>query len=171
MPDTFSKIATVTVGAGGASSINFASIPSIYTDLCLKLSLRGSGAGTGDHIYATFNGSTSGYSGKWLEGNGSAASSNGGTSLTKAYFMSTSYSSATANVFGSADVYISNYASSNNKSFSVDTVGETNGTTQYMDIVAGLWANSAAINQITITPASSTWAQYSEATLYGIVKA
>ena len=171
MADTFVKIATVTVGAGGSSSIDFTSIPSTYTDLCLKLSLRGSASsGVADQIYATFNGSTSGYSGKWLEGSGSSAASSGGTSLTKAYFLNTTYNSATANTFGSTDVYIPNYAGSNNKSFSVDTVAETNATTQYMDLVAGLWANSAAINQITITPASSTWAQYSTATLYGISK-
>lgn len=171
MPDTFTKIATVTVGSGGASSIDFSSIPATYTDLCLKLSLRGSAnTGVADQIFATFNGSTSGYSGKWLEGSGTAAASNGGSSLTKAYLLNTSYNNATASTFGSTDWYIPNYAGSTNKSFSVDTVAETNATTQYMDLVAGLWANSAAINQITITPASSTWAQYSTATLYGIKK-
>ena len=40
MATTFTKIASVTVGSGGASSIDFTSIPSTYTDLCVKLSTR-----------------------------------------------------------------------------------------------------------------------------------
>jgi len=40
MPDTFVKIATVTVGSGGAATMAFSSIPSTYTDLCIKMSSR-----------------------------------------------------------------------------------------------------------------------------------
>ena len=38
--NTLVKIQTVTVGSGGASSIDFTSIPQTYTDLCLVYSAR-----------------------------------------------------------------------------------------------------------------------------------
>ena len=37
---TYTLISSVTVGAGGASSIDFTSIPSTYTDLLVKISAR-----------------------------------------------------------------------------------------------------------------------------------
>ena len=40
MADTYTLISSVTVGAGGASSIDFTSIPATYTDLLVKFSLR-----------------------------------------------------------------------------------------------------------------------------------
>ena len=64
MPNTFTLIASSTVGAGGASSIDFTSIPSTYTDLCLKVSARSTATDTNVNMYVKFNGSTSGYSGR-----------------------------------------------------------------------------------------------------------
>jgi len=40
MPLTYQKIATVTVGAGGASNITFSSIPQTYTDIKVVVSAR-----------------------------------------------------------------------------------------------------------------------------------
>ena len=164
MPDTFVKIASVTVGSGGASSIDFTSIPSTYTDLCLKISTRQNNINV---AYASlrFNGSTSSYTYRSLEGSGSAAASYNGTS--GAYGI-TNNSSLTANTFNSIDLYIPNYAGSNNKSWSSDSVTETNATTAYADLIAGLWSNTAAINQVTLYPSSGDFVQYSTATLYGI---
>ena len=43
MAVTFTQIASVTVGSGGAASIDFTSIPSTYTDLCIKTSIKEKG--------------------------------------------------------------------------------------------------------------------------------
>ena len=57
----------------------------------------------------------------------------------------------------------------NNKSVSIDSVTESNDTSYgYQALVAGLWSNSAAITNITLTPETGNYAQYSTATLYGI---
>jgi hypothetical protein len=40
MANTYEAIATVTVGSGGATDIEFTSIPGTYTDLLIKSSLR-----------------------------------------------------------------------------------------------------------------------------------
>ena len=167
MPDTFIKIASVTVGSGGAATISFSSIPSTYTDLCLKISGRNTQPSS--ILYLTFNGSSSGYSYRRLYGNGSSAASDSASSQSSIAFIAFQVSTYTASTFSSSEVYVPNYAGSNNKSVSIDEVTENNATLSVAALDAGLWANSAAITSITLTPDSSgNFAQYSTATLYGI---
>lgn len=173
MADTFVKIATVTVGSGGASSIDFTSIPSTYTDLCLKVSGRSDQATVVlDSLILKFNGTTTSNSFRYLEGNGASASS-GSTFGSGVYqfLNSAPAAGATSNTFSNVEVYIPNYTSSNNKSLSIDGVGENNATTAYADLVAGLWSNSSAITSIKLEMDGNNFVQYSTATLYGILKA
>ena len=166
MPDTFIKIASVTVGSGGAASIDFTSIPSTYTDLCVKLSVRISQATSANNITLSLNSSTSTFSSKLLYGTGSAAAS---ASQSNNNFIDVQGSTSTANTFTSVDLYLPNYAGSNNKSISTDAVTENNATAAYAEMWATLWSTSSAITSIGFTaPAASTFTQYSTATLYGI---
>ena len=163
MPDTFVKIASVTVGSGGASSIDFTSIPSTYTDLCVKLSGRTS---TTQYLVSlSFNGSTTSFTRRSIVGDGSTASSFSGSDSQN---IVASMSSDTANTFGNTEIYVPNYAGSSNKSVSVDTVEENNGTTARALLGAILWSNTAAITSLGLIPVSGNFAQYSTATLYGI---
>jgi hypothetical protein len=168
MANTYELIAAVTVGAGGAANIDFTSIPSTYTDLVLKLSARNSGAQYYGQLY--FNGSTSSYSRRLLYGDGS---STGSLTASNEYTLVTNpTTSYTANTFGSFEIYIPNYAGSNNKSYSIDAVIENNATTAYATMYAALWSNTAAINRITMVPNSpDTFVQYSTAYLYGVKNA
>ncbi len=161
MPDTFVKIATGTVGAGGAASIDFSSIPATYTDLCLKIS--GRSTTTTGTVTVAFNGSGSTFTGRFLQGNGAAASSSTYTTQIGTVSISTN----TVSTFGNFEVYIPNYTGSTNKPFSVDTVTENNATTAFIILNAGLWSTTSAINQITLTAA---FAEHTSATLYGISK-
>jgi hypothetical protein len=170
VPNTFTKIASVSVGGGGASSIDFTSIPSTYTDLVIKISLRAETTGI-DAAKLTFNGSSSGYSYRslWSSGSGTPQSFNGSTD---GYFQ-LQYSggtSSTASTFTSGEVYVPNYAGSNNKSASLDQVQENNATTAYIVPMALLWANTSAITSIKIQQTTGNIAQYSTATLYGVSK-
>ena len=170
MANTFVKIQTVTVGSGGTSSINFTSIPQTYTDLKLVMSLRTSLTATRDDFQLTFNGSTSGYSRKRILGyDANLIASDQATSQTS-FTPNTTDNGATASIFGLTEIYIPNYILSNNKAFCTAEISENNSTANWiMGIQGGLWANTAAINQITATPFSSrTFVQYSTATLYGI---
>ena len=173
MANTFELIASSTVGSGGASSIDFTSIPSTYTDLCLVTSLRTSGTSVGN-AYGTFNGSTSGYSNRVLQGTGSGVSSFSGLS-TAFYAGIFNTGTQTSNTFASTQIYIPNYAGSNNKSISTDNVTENNATEAYARLIASLWSNSAAITSISLFPESSvpygTFVQYSTAYLYGVKNA
>lgn len=166
MPNTMTLISGYTVGAGGAADITFSSIPSTYTDLVVKFSAATNRA-TNDTFRLTFNGSGSGYSGKILYGNGSAAAS---------FSSSTSYISDLSangtnysNVFASDEIYIPNYAGNSNKSMSIDSTTEANAAGSEMTMIAGLWSNTAAITSIKIAPnVGSLIIQYSTAYLYGI---
>ena len=168
MATTYEAIATVTVGSGGAANIEFTSIPATYTDIALLCSLRGSISNVTGKI--TFNSNASNYSYKFLSGNGSSTEneSNASTSSIQIYGLYNS-SSYTASTFANALVYIPNYAGSNNKSVSIDTVSENNATGAYASLGAGLWSDSSAITSIKIDLNSAgTFTQYSTATLYGI---
>lgn len=167
MPDTFIKIASVTVGSGGASTIDFTSIPSTYTDLCVKVSVRYSASGDASS-YIRFNGdSGSNYKRIILYGDGSAAASASATA-NAAYAGAIGLSTFTANTFASNEIYIPNYAGSSQKSLSVDGVSENNATLVYTIFNANLWTNTSAITSMSIFPSGGTFNQYSTATLYGI---
>lgn len=164
MAYTYSKIATVTVGSGGASSINFLAIPQNYTDLVLKVSARTNNTGAGNAQVITLNSSSSSFSTRYLYGDSALAVSGSGT--TGVGFLDGT--TETANTFAVTDIYFPNYASSNYKSYSIENAMENNATSAYMIMYAGLWSNTSAINAISITPSPGSWVQYTTATLYGI---
>jgi len=170
--NTYVLISSVTVGAGGASSIDFTSIPATYTDLVIKLSARSNrSSGDANSIKITFNGSTSGYTFRLLYGDGSNAYS----STQASYFTNAGWggyadqnTGNTASTFSSHEIYIPNYAGSNNKSFSVDSVHENNAANAYAALVANLWSNTSAITSISLVPEGFSFVQYSDAYLYGV---
>jgi len=166
MPNTFELIASYTA-TGSVSQIDFSSIPSTYTDLCLKISGRTSAGFNADNLLIKFNNSSSGFSGKALRGSGSAV-----VSYSPALVGFLPGSSSTGSTFSNNEIYIPNYAGSTYKSFSCDSVTENNGTEAYALLIAQLWSNTAAINQITIYPDSSgNFVTNSTAYLYGVKNA
>ncbi len=167
MATAITLISSVTVGSGGAANIEFTSIPATYTDLLVNFSPRSTASGASVGARISFNSSTSDFTGRYLSGSGSATES---ASVAR-YLGEMSAATGTASTFSNISIYIPNYASSNNKSFSVDGVQENNTTAAYATLAAGLWSNSAAITTITLTASSGNLAQYSTAYLYGISNA
>jgi hypothetical protein len=159
---TFVKIQTITVGSGGASTLDFTSIPQTFTDLKLVLSSRGSGSGAN---FVKFNNSTIGVTQRYILGTGSATAAGSDVVM---YMGEANYSTFTASTFASSELYIPNYTSANQKSSSSTHVQETNTTAAYAGFNANLWANTAAITQITIYLSAGTYVEYTTATLYGI---
>ena len=169
MAQAYSLIQAVTVGAGGAASIEFTNIPATYTDLCLKLSLRDTRSNTANNFFINFNGVTTNRTYRYLYGSGSAAGSSSGSDGTIGV---TDSATATASTFNNAEIYIPNYAGNTNKSMSSDSVMENNATASEQWLTASLWSNTAAITSISIAPntapGAAVWAQHSTAYLYGI---
>lgn len=170
MPNTFIKISTVTIGAGGQSTIDFNSIPQTYTDLKILLSVRTSASGgAGSHaLYFKINTVTTNRSNKIIYGTGSSAASFG---VTDPYAGAMASAGVTASSFSNHEIYIPNYTSSNNKSYSAEYAIETNATANEMGLAAGLWSSSSAITSLSFYPSTGSFDQYSTATLYGITKA
>jgi hypothetical protein len=165
MPNTFTLIQAVTVGAGGQAAIDFTSIPSTYTDLAVFLSTRS--ATTEDYYRIKINGSTANGSDRYLIGNGTSAAS--GLEASNLPYGRMVRSTYTASTFSNDFWYLPNYTSSNNKSILVDTVMENNATLAYADLIAGLWSQTAAITSVGFVPNAGNFAQHTTAYLYGIV--
>ena len=164
MSANYILLETITVGEAGASSISFQNIPQTgYTDLKIVTSLRSTT--TTSPVAIKFGSVTTGYSWRRIYGNGSAASSGTDTSN---YWLIMDNTNNTGNTFTNDDIYIPNYASSNAKSVSIDNVLEQNGTSGEMQLLAGLCTSTSPISQITFTPLSGNFAQYSTFSLYGL---
>lgn len=169
MPKTHTLISSITVGSGGAATIDFTSIPQTYTDLIIKLSGRSSTGYNAADTYVTFNGSTSSYIGRYLMKDSTDATPVTSTSQTSKFIIGfVPGTQASANAFGNIEVNVINYTSSNYKSVNADGVTENNGTIQWILLSNGVWNSTSAINQVTLIDASGTFAQGSTAYLYGI---
>lgn len=163
--ETMTKLATVTVGAGGSSSVSFSSIPQTYTDLSLLISSRNTNNDGSDNMLISLNGSSSNFSGRYLFTN-TNGTLNSGTDTTPAGAYNGG--NTTASTFSNVSVYFPNYTSANYKSFSVDSVAENNGTQSNLYFDAKLWSSTEAITSMSFTCTSGNFAQHTTFTLYGI---
>lgn len=147
-----------------ASFVTFSNIPQSYTDLQIVCSARNTSAFNAEAVLLSLNGSTSNFSGRYLQGNGSAVQT--GTYARFAFNMPAA--SSTSSTFSNSNLYFPNYTSSNNKSYTFDSVTENNGTEAYQTMFAGLWSDTSAITSITLTANSGNFAIGSTFTIYGI---
>jgi hypothetical protein len=167
MATTYTLIDKTTLGSNQAS-IDFTSIPSTYTDLQVLISPRVAENNVAVNLYGKFNSSSSGYTNKRLYGYGSGQGSDSDPSGGNAFSLGLiNGNTSTSSTFGNIALYIPNYAGSNYKSLSVDSVGEQNGTSPFATFTAGLWSNTAAITSISIYAATDLLTN-STAYLYGI---
>jgi hypothetical protein len=169
MAYTYSKIASVTVGSGGSSSINFIAIPQNYTDLLVMASIRTQDAtNSSEPVIIRPNNSTSSLYSIAMYGEGSGS----GLSLTRSTNSNVSWADTgvnTGNTFANMEWYLPNYTSNNYKSISNNSVQENNATAAIAAMSAILWSNASAITSLSfVTGNGNNFAQYSTATLYGI---
>ena len=167
MANTYTLISSQVLAAT-ATTITFSSIPSIYTDLVLRISARSDGAAQVVSTRLRYNGvTTTTYSRTLLQGSGSAATSSRTSSSSQHVFIIDGATS-TANTFASTEIYIPSYTASQNKAIFGFSVSETNATAAEMTTDAYLWSNTAAINAIEISLSSTNFLIGSSFYLYGI---
>ena len=164
----FESIATVTVGSGGAASVDFQNIPATYQHLQIRVMALPDGGG-GNLGIRFNNDSGSNYSGHQIQGNGSAAEANAATSQTSAsrtglFIDSSDYAAVTI-------IDILDYANTNkHKTIRALTGQDGNGTGTATDWRVGLhsgrWGDLSAINRITTTGVS--FREKTTFALYGI---
>lgn len=165
MPIT--RIATTTVGSGGATSIDFTGIPGTAKDLLCLVSARSDLGGVAGSLQFRFNSDTSSnYAWMRLVGDGSAASASSFSSQTA--FISSfgvNGSPATSNTFSTVAVYVPNYTASQAKSISAEGVAENNGTEAYQVLSTGRWSGTSAITSLSVF-LGGNFTQYTTASLY-----
>jgi hypothetical protein len=177
--NSYESIATVTVGAGGSSSVSFTSIPSTYTHLQLRWSAQTNRATYNiDDVIIRFNSdSGTNYSTHRMLQYPVDPSS---TIIAQAYSNTTAMylgpvtSSVATNFFSASVTDILDYANTNKyKTFKTisgcDTGGAASGYSGVPALNSGNWRSTSAITSITITPEyGSLITQYSTFSLYGI---
>jgi hypothetical protein len=158
---------SVTVGAGGASSIEFTDIPPVYRHLQVRLIGRSSTTGAnGDYFNLQINGDTgSNYAYHGLYVDGAAAYATALSSVSYMYWSRLATTSHSANIFGAGVFDILDYAntSKNTTVRGVQGYDSNGGGRLYLN--SGLWASTSAVTSIKMT---FTWAEHTTAALYGI---
>lgn len=169
LPRSFESIATVIVGSGGSSQVEFTSIPQTFTHLQLRYMSRDARTNSYDSpVDMRFNGnSSSSYAKHTLQGDGSTVISP--SEISQTYIrLEGGGNSTLSDAFGVGVLDILEYTSTNkNKTIKQITGVEKNGS-GFFRLTSGFWANTSAITSITLTPFSSPFAQYSHFALYGI---
>ena len=163
MPATYESIATTTLGSDTAT-VTFSSISSAYTDLVLVCNYGTSSSGrTGTMRFNNDSGTN--YSWRSLGGNGTTASSSGGSNISSFYFTGqiTGDGTALANV---SITHIQNY--SNTTTYKT-ALSRSNDAARYVETAVGTWRSTSAINRIDLARDNGTnWLSGSTFTLYGI---
>ena len=140
------------------SEITFGSIPNTYRDLIVIGSFNGGTAGT---FSIRANGDTgTNYSRVWMLGSGSG-SGNSGTSSNNAYRL---FSYGANRATGIAQI-MDYSATDKHKTL----LWRGNDASAEVIAIAGRWANTAAINSVTLFSDGGTFAIGSAFSLYGLV--
>jgi hypothetical protein len=156
------KLIASAILTSAQANIQFTSITNAYDDLIIFMSLRNSADNAGGTIAFNTGGT---YTRRRL-----LAVSTTITTDTAAVDYQVNTSVSTANIFSNGSLYIPNYAGSTQKPYSSSSGNENNATTASNSLIAGLWNQTAAITQITLTPGAGNFVAGSEVTLYGITR-
>jgi hypothetical protein len=164
MANTYKQLGSITVGAGGASSISFTNISQAYTDLVIKTSTRTNG--TNGTYFVNYNDTNSNATARRMYATNGGI---GGGTFANTFFDYGNMSNTAANMFSNTEMYIPNYLASVFKSSSTDTAIEDSSTAYALVMSANIKNDTAPISSIVIAPVIDPLIlQYSTFTLYGV---
>ena len=169
----FEAIATVNVGSGGASSIEFTSIPSTFAHLQVRLLARSSYSQNEDSPGVRFNSDTgSNYAFHYLLGNESSAVAGGDPNRTSANLIQhVAGNTAPSNVFGATVIDILDYSDTSKNTTLRSIGGRDDNGSGVSAIGSGFWNDTSAVTSILIYAAGvsgNDWLEHTTAALYGI---
>jgi hypothetical protein len=151
MANTYTLISSNVLGSS-AASVTFSAIPSTYTDLVIRMSVRLDAGGTEDSFWLRLNGlSTSIYSKTSVIDSGGTALSLRDTSTTQINLGDADAAGSTSNTFSSVEFYLPNYAGTTQKPSSIAYAQENNSISVYqVGAIAGLTNLTSAVSSITL---------------------
>lgn len=166
----FELIETQTVGAGGAASVTFSSIPQTYKHLQIRvMGLTTDTTSSAEDFTIRFNSdTTANYNTHGVYGNGTAASSSANTTST--FIRPNLVDRAITNGITVAVIDILDYASTTkNKTLRALGGYDNNGSGQ-VGLGSGLWRKSPieAVTTVYISNGLNNWNQHSTFSLYGV---
>ncbi len=156
----YDSIATVTIGAGGATTASFTSIPATYTHLQIRIMAKTGDAGAFGAATMSINGGA-GEARHDLYGTGSAVGASGVSGGLYVYLGGTAQ-------FGVGIVDILDYTDTNKTKTSRALSGVDNNGSGLVALESGLETTQTAVSSLTFTSNSGNFAQYSSFALYGI---
>lgn len=159
----FKHIQTVTVGSGGAASIQFTNIPQTYRDVAIFMSANKTANGVNiSNMYLNSVTTNGGYGYYW-DSNNTSTPRNG-------YWLNGGpYEQGTGSLFSSTYIFLPNYSASERKTWQIDTMNSSISSGNYIAWMAASSDTIAPVSSITITASDANWAQYSTASIYGII--
>lgn len=168
---SYESIATVS-GNGTADTVTFASIPSTYKHLQIRLLGRVTPSATVENIGVYFNSDTaSNYSGHYLYGSGSSVSAGSGTNTSGMTIAGrVPGASIASNIMGVSIIDILDYQNTNKfKTIRVLSGWDSNGNGEAW-FASGNWRSTSAITSIDVRQlyGSGGWTSSSTFALYGI---
>jgi hypothetical protein len=159
---TYTPLANITLGSA-AATITFGSIPATYRDLVIVFS----GFSTPGTLQARIrlNGDTgSNYNYQRMSGSGSSTSATSATSQTFGFISAIAQSFSTSALQIKIDLM--DYSATDKHTTIISRADNAvNGTEAFVN----RWANTAAVNSVTILPSTGDWATGTNAAIYGIV--
>jgi hypothetical protein len=173
----FESIASVTVGEGGTSTIQFTSIPSTYQHLQIRWIARTNRGTFGfDDLRITFNNDSSAlYTFHQLWGDGTNANSGADINQTYGLMYNTAGTGVSGTWWAAAVCDVLDYANTNKfktvrtlngVDLNGNAVGGLNGR---VNLASNLWRSTTAVNRIDlVSNSSSNFQQHSHFALYGI---
>lgn len=165
----YDALATVTVPAAGAATIDFVGIPTGYKHLQIRGISRRTAADTSDgQSFMRLNNNTgSVYSYHTIYGNGSSAATLASSSATSIQTYATPGASQSA--FNGFVIDILDYAdTTKNKTVRWFIGFDANGGAADVELTSGAYYSTAAITAVQIAPIGSNFGQYSSFALFGV---
>lgn len=157
---------------GTAATVDVTSISAAYAHLLITIYARGDFAGANVNTSIRFNGdSGANYDAQLLAGTAATPSAAEAFGQTSAVVLNTPAATAPANLFSSAEIFIPNYAGSTNNKQTVSFDGVKLGTaTGNLQVIlrSAAWRSNAAINRITLLPASGNFVAGTRVTIYAM---
>jgi len=169
----YTLLETVTVGSSGASSIEFDPIEGVDgADLKVLISARSNASGIATEYRFQFNGDTSSvYHTTGIAGDGSTLNRRGVGPTSFLENLSLQKNGATANTFGNAELYISNFSSAQDTYATFMAVSENNATEAYQGVANFYRDVAEAITSIKIYATVGDFVEYTTASLYLVTNA
>ena len=167
----FESIATVTVGSGGASYIDFTSIPGTYQHLQIRGLVKSTSTAADSQVFYVQMNSDGGsnYNSHYLYGTGASAVATSDSSDIMRMGAAVR-SSAASQMFTATVIDILDYANTSKNTTVRHLQGwDTNNTTTGLVLLgSGLWRSTSAVTSLRFGIVVESFTQHSTLALYGI---